>query len=107
MQAIQYYIKDSLQNATKGSGNTLKAAIEFNVKQNSPLLVKVALSPVSAENAALNMKEELPGWDFNAVAKQAKINGTKNFPKLKLRPTTIPKSILYRNVSLSFCTCFI
>lgn len=95
IQAIQYYIKDSLQNAPKGSGNTLKAAIEFNVKQNSPLLVKVALSPVSTNNAALNMKEELPGWDFNAVAQQAKNKWNKELSKIEIEANDDTKKVFY------------
>lgn len=36
-----------------------------------PLLVKVALSPVSIDKAKLNMQAELAGWDFDAAVKQA------------------------------------
>ncbi|MDO4211359.1 MAG: GH92 family glycosyl hydrolase [Bacteroidales bacterium] len=32
-----------------------------------PVLIKVALSGVSVENARLNMQQELPGWDFDAT----------------------------------------
>ncbi len=37
-----------------------------------PLLVKVALSAVSVENAKQNMKAELPGWDFPATVAAAR-----------------------------------
>lgn len=36
-----------------------------------PLLVKVALSPVSIDKAKDNMKAELAGWDFDAAVKAA------------------------------------
>lgn len=42
-----------------------------NAGPNQPLLVKVALSPVSVENAGLNMKAELPGWDFDRTVADA------------------------------------
>lgn len=35
------------------------------------LHLKVGLSYVSAENAALNMKQEIPDWDFNAARQSA------------------------------------
>lgn len=38
---------------------------------NGPVLVKVALSPVSVDNAKLNLQAELPSWDFNETVKQA------------------------------------
>nr|MBI1230256.1 glycoside hydrolase family 92 protein [Cytophagales bacterium] len=34
---------------------------------SKPVLMKVAISYTSAENAALNMQTELPGWDFEAT----------------------------------------
>ena len=36
-----------------------------------PLLVKVALSPVSIDKAKLNMQAEMAGWDFDATVKAA------------------------------------
>lgn len=38
---------------------------------DQPLLAKVGLSSVSADNAALNLKTENPGWDFDATAREA------------------------------------
>jgi predicted alpha-1,2-mannosidase len=37
-----------------------------------PLLMKVALSYVSEEQAGLNRSEELPGWDFDRVRKDSR-----------------------------------
>ena len=45
----------------------------FEVKDKTqPLLVKVALSPVSSENAQLNMDAECEGWDFDKVVADAR-----------------------------------
>ncbi|MDR3308632.1 MAG: GH92 family glycosyl hydrolase, partial [Tannerella sp.] len=43
----------------------------FNVKESQELLVKVALSSVSIDNAKANMEAELPGWNFGKTAKAA------------------------------------
>ena len=47
------------------------ARVDFDTTGGEPLLVKVALSPVSAEGAAANLEAELPGWDFDATAAAA------------------------------------
>ena len=47
------------------------ARVDFDTTEGEPLLVKVALSPVSAEGAAANLAAELPGWDFDATAAAA------------------------------------
>lgn len=46
-------------------GKALMAALEFGVPTDGTLLVKVAISPVSEDNAIANL-DEMPGWDFEA-----------------------------------------
>lgn len=53
------------------SGNQLTSFFRFISDGKKPLLVKCALSPVSCAGAWNNMAVENPGWDFNAVKKQA------------------------------------
>lgn len=43
----------------------------FDTEEQEAIYVKVALSPVSIENAKLNMQAELPGWDFTRTVKAA------------------------------------
>ena len=38
---------------------------------STPLLIKTGLSAVSEDNARENLHKEIPGWDFNAVVRQA------------------------------------
>lgn len=51
-------------------GKLLEAAFEFDPKDGGPLLVKVALSPVSEQGAIANLAE-MPGWDFDAERARA------------------------------------
>lgn len=43
----------------------------FDTKDKEEIFVKVALSPVSIENAKLNMQTELPGWNFEQTIANA------------------------------------
>ncbi len=43
----------------------------FSTRPGESVLVKVAISPVSIENARLNMRVELPGWDFDQTVREA------------------------------------
>jgi len=47
-------------------GRGLEAVFDF-ASSNEPLIVKVALSPVSEENAIANMHAEVRGFDFDSV----------------------------------------
>lgn len=55
------------ENTPVINGTELRGLFSFDQKQNKELLCKVALSPVSIENARLNMETEVPGWDFDGV----------------------------------------
>ncbi len=51
-------------------GKALVAALEFGAPPDGTLMVKVAISPVSEDNALANL-EEMPGWDFDAERARA------------------------------------
>lgn len=43
----------------------------FDAADGEAVMAKVALSPVSIDNAKKNMQAELPGWDFDATVRKA------------------------------------
>ena len=57
--------KDSLK------GKNVGGYVRFKNLGSKPLLMKVAISYVSEEQAAINMKMELDHWDFNRVKKES------------------------------------
>ncbi|GHV00275.1 hypothetical protein FACS1894159_05710 [Bacteroidia bacterium] len=61
------------------------ARVDFDMPQGGELMVKVALSPVSAENAMLNMCTELPGWDFAATVAAAHDKWNAELGKIDIR----------------------
>lgn len=67
------FVGDSLSVADgEARGRHLYARFEYGAAGEEPLLAKVALSAVSAENARRNMDAECPGWDFAAVRRAAR-----------------------------------
>ena len=47
--------------------------------------IKVALSSVSCANAALNMKEELPHWDFDRIVKESSERWNNQLGKMAIK----------------------
>lgn len=66
------------------------ARVEFDTTDGEPLYMKVAISPVSIENAKLNMQAELPGWDFEATARPPTRRGTPSCGRCVSRLRTKP-----------------
>ena len=52
-------------------GDGMYARFSFSTSESERIMLKVALSPVSEAGAKANMEAELPGWDFDAVARAA------------------------------------
>lgn len=64
-----FSVYDSLK-LVKGyslTAENVKGVITFTTTKGEKVLVKVGISPVSAENALQNIKAEIPGWNFEAV----------------------------------------
>ena len=63
--------KDPRQRA-QIEGRQLVAAFDVAPAAGQPVLVKVAISPVSEDNAIANLDAESPGWDFDGLRAAAK-----------------------------------
>lgn len=70
--ALQLYDKDTPVEGREYNAEQLYAEALFGEACTEPLYVKVAVSPVSIDNAKLNMETELPGWDFGQAADDAR-----------------------------------
>lgn len=68
----------------------LYGRVGFDTSAGETIYVKVAISPVSIENARLNMQAELPGWDFEATAAAADRRGTPSCRRCASRLRTTP-----------------
>jgi len=64
-------IKDPDDNIVRGEASGVYVLFS-NLEENEKILVKVAISYVSAQNARLNLVTELPHWNFDEVVKDAR-----------------------------------
>lgn len=60
------------------------ARVEFGAEEGEQVLLKVALSPVSVEGAAMNLAAELPGWDFEATKAEANQKWERELGKVRI-----------------------
>lgn len=83
------------ENTPVINGTELRGLFCFDKKWNKELICKVALSPVSIENARLNMATEVPGWDFEYNARAAETSWEKELRKIIIQGTDLQKKIFY------------
>ena len=83
------------ENTPVINGTELRGLFCFDKKWNKELICEVALSPVSIENARLNMATEVPGWDFEYIARAAETSWEKELKKIIIQGTDLQKKIFY------------
>lgn len=81
-------------NGDVANGRDTKCFLSFG-STSGPLLVKVALSPVSIGNARANMEKENPSWNFDAVAENAEGAWEREFSNIRVDGTDEQKAIFY------------
>ncbi len=73
---------DQTHNFPEIAGEQIRMWFDFDTSE--PLEVKLAISPVSTEGAIQNMKEEIPGWNFDEVRQQARETWNKELSKVDI-----------------------
>jgi predicted alpha-1,2-mannosidase len=76
------------ENFPEVAGRQIKLYFNFETSQDAPILMKVALSPVSTENAILNMQGEIPHWNFEKVKKQGEEAWNRELNKVQVKMLT-------------------
>ena len=61
---------DQSKNFPEIAASQLRAYFDFDTKDGEQISIKVALSPVSTDGALMNMKTEIPHWDFERVKQE-------------------------------------
>ncbi|MDR2086466.1 MAG: GH92 family glycosyl hydrolase [Dysgonamonadaceae bacterium] len=82
------------ENASVINGNNLRAIVNISPHKGE-VLIKIGISPVSIENARLNLEAEIPGWDFDKTAAQVNREWEKELSKIKAKGSEKEKEIFY------------
>jgi len=75
---------DQSKNFPEVAGTQIRAYFNFDVKANENIKLKVALSTVSTEGALLNLRTEIPHWNFEKVKKDGQELWNKELNKIQI-----------------------
>jgi predicted alpha-1,2-mannosidase len=76
---------NKLENGTALKAEKVYGLAYFDTGEKEEIQVKVALSPVSIENAKLNMQAELPGWNFGQTVADADKAWNEELNKIQIK----------------------
>ena len=89
IEKFAVYDTTALLKGISAKGRAIKGVISFSNKTREQVLVKVGISPVSCANALLNIKTEIPDWNFNWVVTNAHNAWNAELRKIQIRADSL------------------
>jgi len=89
IKTFAVYDSTATQAGTKLKGEKVKGVISFATAKGEVVLAKVGVSPVSIANAMLNIKAEIPGWDFDKVVTAADAAWNAQLQKITVKADSV------------------
>jgi len=86
---------DQTKNFPDLAGKQLRMYFDFNTGAEEKIKIKFALSSVSTEGALLNLKTELPHWDFDKTKQEAQAAWNKELNKVVIDASEAEKQNFY------------
>ena len=69
-------------------GNGMYGRADFSTAEGEQILVRVGISPVSIENAELNLRAEATDWDFDKVRSDAREAWNRELGKIRIKTSS-------------------
>jgi predicted alpha-1,2-mannosidase len=86
------------------AGKNLQFCAGYSTKADEQIIVKVAISAISADNAAMNLEAEIPGLNFDQVVKSIRQKWGNELNKVTVEGTTAEKETYYTALYHAFLT---
>ena len=85
-------------------GPNLQFLAKYKTKKNEAILVKAAVSAVSAANALKNLEAEIPQWDFEKVRRETRAAWDKELGRIEIEGSPQDKETFYTAMYHAFTT---
>lgn len=94
-EVTEFAVYDGNTQLTGADYKSDKAKGVLTVAADKPVLLKVAISPVSVDNALLNMRTEMDHWDFDKVVEQTRKEWNRELSRIRVEGSDSQKRIFY------------
>lgn len=93
---------DQTRNFPEIAGKRIRMYFDFDTEDGEKVKLKMALSPVSQENALANMNTEIPGWNFEQTKAKAQADWNRELNKIQIDASENDKVNFYTALYHSF-----
>ncbi|MGA9777141.1 MAG: GH92 family glycosyl hydrolase [Verrucomicrobiia bacterium] len=87
-----------LTNANEATGTDLRFLVQYQTSSNETILVKVAVSAVSADNALKNLDAEIPDWEFERVLEKSRGEWNRELSKIQIEGSQTDRETFYTSM---------
>ena len=84
-ESFQLFNDDKAVSGDSARGAKIVGILNLSTSNDEEVMLKIGISPVSAENALANISAEIPDWNFNNVVAEAKAKWNKELGKIVVK----------------------
>ncbi len=86
------------RSRNEAAGTNLQFLAEYKTKPNEVIMVKVAVSPISAANALKNLDAEIPDWNFEGLVQSTREKWNRELSRIEIEGSTQDKETFYTSM---------
>ena len=86
----------------EATGTNLQFLAHYKTGNNEAIVIKVAVSAISAENALKNLDSEIPDWNFERVRAQTQAKWDKELARVEIEGSREEKETFYTSLYHAF-----
>ncbi len=103
-QEVKYdsYRTYRFRSRNEAAGTNLQFLAEYKTRPNEVILVKVAVSAVSAANALANLDSEIPHWDFEGVVRETRQKWDRELSRIEIEGSEKDRETFYTGMYHAF-----
>ncbi len=90
------------RSRNEAAGTNLQFLAEYKTRRNEMIMVKVAVSAISAANALQNLDAEIPDWDFDRVVHGTEKKWDQELSKIEIEGSQTDKETFYTGMYHAF-----
>lgn len=83
------------RSRSEATGKSLQFYARYKTRNAEPVMIKVAISAISAANAVKNLEAEIPDWGFDRIRAETRAKWNRELGKIRIEGTPEEKETFY------------
>ncbi len=90
------------RSRAEAAGKDIQFYVQYKTRSDEVIMVKVAISATSTDNALKNLEAEIPDWDFQRVRQETRDKWNRELNKIQIEGSQEEKETFYSSMYHAF-----